>query len=88
MPSTESTIWHLYVVRCADGSLYTGITTDVARRLDAHRANRGARRLRGRQPLELVFSCPIGSHGDALRAERRVKALRRVDKERFIRGEL
>lgn len=80
--------WFLYIVRCADGSLYTGITTDIARRLDAHRSNRGARRLRGRQPLALVFSRRIGDHGAALRAERRVKALRKPDKERLIRGQL
>jgi putative endonuclease len=81
-------IWHLYLIRCADGSLYTGITTDVARRLDEHRANRGARRLRGRQPLQLVFSREIGNHGAALRVERCVKALRKTDKERLVLGQL
>lgn len=87
MPSAES-VWHLYIVRCADGSLYTGITTDVARRLNAHRSNRGARRLRGRQPLCLVFSHPVGDHGSALRMERRVKALSKRDKEHLVVGRL
>ena len=62
-------MWHLYLVRCNDGSLYTGISTDVERRLDAHRNNRGARRLRGRGPLELVYSQPVGDRGLALSLE-------------------
>lgn len=82
-----NTIWHLYLLRCRDGSLYTGISTDVARRLAAHSAGRGARRLRGRGPLELVFSCPVGERSAALRLEHRVKRLRRADKERLVRGE-
>jgi putative endonuclease len=80
-------MWYLYLVRCADGALYTGISTDVARRLAAHRSNRGARRLRGRGPLELVFSRAIGTRSDALRLEHRVKQLKRRDKERLIRGD-
>lgn len=79
--------WHLYLIRCADGTLYTGITTDVARRLDTHARNRGARRLRGRGPLELVFSHAIGDRAEASRAEYRVKRLSRADKERLISGE-
>lgn len=80
--------WYLYLVRCRDGSLYTGISTDVARRFDAHQADRGARRLRGRGPLELVYSQAVGDHGDALRVEHQVKRWRRADKERLVRGEL
>ncbi len=80
-------MWHLYLVRCADGTLYTGISTDVQRRFDAHQNNRGARRLRGRGPLELVFSEAVGNRGEAQRVEHRVKRLSRVQKERLIRGE-
>jgi putative endonuclease len=80
-------MWYLYLVRCHDGSLYTGISTDVARRFAAHQANRGARRLRGRGPLELVFTRPLGERGLALRVEHRVKRLSRAEKERLIRGE-
>lgn len=83
----RSPVWHLYIVRCADGSLYTGISTDVARRLAAHRGGRGARRLRGRGPLELVFCEPVGDHGAALRSEIRVKRLKRLQKEQLVRGE-
>ena len=80
-------MWHLYLIRCNDGSLYTGISTDVQRRFDAHQHNRGARRLRGRGPLELVYSHPIGDRGVALRLEHRVKKLSKVDKEKLVRGE-
>lgn len=80
-------MWYLYLIRCGDGSLYTGISTDVERRLAAHQANRGARRLRGRGPLELVFTQPLGDHSLALRVEHRVKRWSRADKERLLRGE-
>ena len=80
-------IWHLYLVRCNDGSLYTGISTDVERRFDAHQQNRGARRLRGRGPLELVYSHAIGEHTLALQMEHRVKKLPKAEKERLVRGE-
>lgn len=80
--------WHLYLVRCTDGSLYTGITTDVARRVAAHDRNRGARRLRGRGPLQLVFDHAIGSRSEALRVEHWVKRLPRRQKERLITGEI
>ena len=80
-------VWHLYLLRCRDGSLYTGITTNPERRLAEHSAGRGARRLRGRGPLQLVFSHPVGERGAALRLEWRVKRLSRQEKERLIRGE-
>jgi len=80
-------MWHLYLVRCNDGSLYTGISTDVQRRFDAHQQNRGARRLRGRGPLQLVYSHPVGDHGPALRMEHLVKKLSKVEKEKLVRGE-
>ena len=80
-------MWHLYLVRCNDGSLYTGISTDVQRRFDAHQQNRGARRLRGRGPLELVYSQPVGDHGIALRMEHQVKKLSKIEKEKLVRGE-
>ncbi|HOP15231.1 MAG: GIY-YIG nuclease family protein [Gammaproteobacteria bacterium] len=80
-------MWHLYLVRCNDGSLYTGISTDVQRRLAAHGASRGARRLRGRGPLELVYTQAVGDRSQALRIEYRVKKLSRAEKERLIRRE-
>jgi putative endonuclease len=79
--------WHLYLLRRADGALYTGITTDVQRRLAEHALGgaRAARSLRARGPLSVVYRAAIGSHGMALRAERRVKALDRHAKEALVR---
>ena len=81
-------MWHLYLVRCSDGSLYTGISTDVQRRLNAHQQNRDARRLRGRGPLELVYSHAIGDRALALQMEYRVKKLTKAEKESLVRGEV
>ncbi len=80
--------WHLYIVRCADGSLYTGVAVDVARRIAEHRAgaSRAARYLRGRGPLALALSHPVGSRAQALRLERAVKALPKRRKEALVAG--
>ena len=80
-------MWFLYLVRCNDGSLYTGISTDVQRRFHDHQQNRGARRLRGRGPLQLVYSAAVGDRSQAQRLEHRVKRLSRAEKERLVRGE-
>ena len=77
-------MWHLYIIRCGDGSLYTGIATDVARRLAAHRAGKGAKYLRGRSPLILVYQTCIGSKALALKIESRVKALPKAKKEQLV----
>ena len=78
------TIWYLYILQCGDGSLYTGITTDISRRLDAHRRGKGAKYTRGRGPLELVYQEQCGSHTDALKRELEVKAMTRAQKEQLI----
>jgi len=77
--------WYLYIIKCRDGSLYTGITTNVKERLAAHRENRGAKYLRGRGPLSLVFEKMIGSRALALKIERLVKKLSKHKKELLIR---
>lgn len=77
-------LWHLYLVETAGGSLYTGITTDVARRLVEHEAGRGAKALRGRGPLRLVHHEPVGSHGDALRLEADIKRLSAIRKRAWF----
>ncbi len=69
--------WHLYLVQTAKGALYTGITTDVIRRLTEHESGRGAKALRGRGPLTLVFHRAVGDHAHALRLEYRIKQLTR-----------
>ena len=77
--------WYLYMIRCRDGSLYTGIATDVETRLADHRANKGAKYLRGRGPLKLVFKKQIGEKGRALKAEHKLKRLPKHKKEALIR---
>lgn len=76
--------WYVYIVRCRDGSLYTGIATDVERRLGEHQAGKGAKYLRGRGPLKLVFEKKIGKRGQALKIERKIKGLTRREKEDLI----
>lgn len=86
--SEAETLYSLYLLRCNDGSLYTGIATDVGRRLAEHDGNlRGARYLRGRQPLELVFQAVVGSRGRASQLEYRIKRLPRGRKLALIAGE-
>lgn len=80
----EST-WHLYILRCRDNTLYTGITTDVEKRLEAHRSGKGAKYTRGRVPLELVYRETCGSHSEALKRELWVKKLSREKKLELIR---
>ena len=79
--------WYLYLVKCRDGSLYTGITTDVARRFAEHQGNgdSGAKYLRGRGPLVLVFQRKLGSRSLALGVENKVKKLSKGRKEELIR---
>ncbi|MBQ2245122.1 MAG: GIY-YIG nuclease family protein [Oscillospiraceae bacterium] len=79
--------WKLYILRCGDGTLYTGITTDVEARLETHRAGKGAKYTRGRGPLELVYSEECGTHSEALKRELRIKAMTRDEKERAIRSQ-
>src|SRR6185503_1470121 len=78
--------WHVYIVRTRDGSLYTGITTHVARRLAEHLGDegRGARYLRGRAPLVIAYRRKLGDRGLALRVEWRLKRRPRADKEAII----
>jgi putative endonuclease len=79
----------LYILRCADGTLYTGIAVDIERRLAEHRSGRrGARYLRGRGPLELVFSAVVGDRATASKLEYRVKQLSRAEKAELVAGRL
>ena len=76
--------WKLYILRCRDGSLYTGITVDVDKRLEAHRAGKGAKYTRGRGPLHRVYMEECGDHSTALRRELEIKALSKEEKEALI----
>ena len=72
--------WHVYLLRCGDGSLYAGITNDLGKRLAAHRAGRGARYTKGRGPLRLLHSESAATKGEALRREWAWKQLKRSEK--------
>jgi putative endonuclease len=67
--------WHLYLIECADGSLYAGISTDVERRFNEHISGKGARYTRSHKPVRLVASRPLGSRSQASRAEAAIKRL-------------
>jgi len=77
-------IWKVYMLRCGDGTLYTGIAVDVQARLKTHRSGKGAKYTRGRGPLELVYeeSCP--DKGAALKREYAIKGMTREEKEKLI----
>ena len=77
--------WYLYVLRCGDGTLYTGITTDVQARFAQHRAGKGAKYTRGRGPLEVVYTEECEDHSAALKRELAVKALSREEKEKMLK---
>jgi predicted GIY-YIG superfamily endonuclease len=76
----------LYMLRCGDGSLYTGITLDLERRLAQHRAGRASRYTRSRLPVELVWSREMETWSAALREEARIKRLSRTAKEALVDG--
>ncbi len=76
--------WYLYLVRCRDGSLYTGITTDVDRRFKAHQEKAGAKYLKGRGPLRLVFQERIGAKHLAFQVEHAVKRWPKSKKEQLV----
>lgn len=78
--------WDVYVARCGDGTLYTGIARDARARIERHNAGRGARYTRGRGPVELVHREHVAGRGLALRREAEIKALRAADKRRLVRG--
>ena len=72
--------WSVYILRCGDGTLYTGITDDVPARLQAHRNGKGAKYTRGRGPLELVYREELESHSAAAKRECQIKKLKKHEK--------
>lgn len=68
--------WYVYIVRCADGSLYTGITKDVGARISQHNAGQGAKYTRARRPVVLVYQEVAEDHGAALRRENAIRRLK------------
>ncbi len=86
----EKTEWYLYMIRCHDGTLYTGISNDVTRRFEKHQemVKQGAKYLRGRGPLELVFQKKIWSKSSALKMEQKIKKLSKSQKEIIINNKM
>jgi putative endonuclease len=77
---------HVYVLRCADGTLYTGYTTDVERRVEEHQAGEAAKYTRGRTPVELVHVETAGSRSAACSREHEIKSMPREDKLALVAG--
>lgn len=78
--------WFVYIVRCDDGSLYTGITNDLDRRCEQHNAGTASRYTRSRLPIELVYQEAQGNRSVATKRELAIKALTRQEKEGLIQS--
>ena len=76
--------WQLYVLRCGDGTLYTGIALDAQKRFLMHQRGKGAKYTRGRGPLTLLYTEACANHSVALKRELEVKAMSREEKEKLI----
>ncbi|MDD5259502.1 MAG: GIY-YIG nuclease family protein [bacterium] len=81
---TRSSPHYVYMVRCKDGTLYTGYTNDLGQRLQRHNAGQGAKYTRGRSPVKLVYKRRFRSYGLALKAEWAIKSLSRKEKKALI----
>lgn len=79
-------MYYVYLLRCADGTLYTGFTNDLARRLAVHNAGKGAKYTRGRRPVELVYWESFSNKSSALRREYAIKQLPRRQKLTLIQS--
>jgi TrmH family RNA methyltransferase len=79
-------VWHVYMLECSDKTIYTGITNNLEKRIEAHNsANQGAKYTRGRQPVKLIYSCEVESKSEALKEEFRIKKLTRKEKYSLIK---
>ena len=76
--------WSVYILRCADGTLYTGIAPDVEKRLQKHNEGKGAKYTRGRGPVELVYREELANRAEASKREYQIKQLSRPEKLMLI----
>lgn len=80
-------MYHLYILKCKDGTLYTGITVDLDRRVEEHNSSkRGAKYTRSRRPVKLVYACTFRNRSKAQKEEARIKSLSRKEKLLMIDG--
>jgi putative endonuclease len=79
-------VWHIYMVRCSDNTLYTGIAMDVNRRLEEHNSDNrlGAKYTRTRRPVQLVYQEEAGSRSEAAKREHAIRTLNKKDKELLV----
>jgi putative endonuclease len=84
MSAATAADWQVYILKCADGSLYTGITTDIEQRLTAHNAGKGAKYTRGRLPVKLLYAEPADNRATASQREAAIKKMNRAAKLRLI----
>ena len=80
--------YYTYMVRCRDGSLYTGYTNDLDNRIETHNSGRGAKYTRSRLPVELVYFEEFSTKEEAMSREWHIKRLKRLQKEKLIAGSL
>ena len=76
--------WYVYILRCVDDTLYTGITNNLERRLKAHNAGTASKYTRARRPVDMVYQEEAETKGDALRREYQIKAMSRIQKQALI----
>ncbi len=81
-----SSQWHVYVVRCADATLYTGVAKDLHARIAQHNAGRGAKYTKSRRPVTLVYQEAVANRGAALRREHEIKRLAPQAKRVLVSG--
>ena len=84
--ATKPKVWFVYILRCNDGSLYTGITTDLSRRVEQHNAGTASKYTRSRLPVVLEYQEEQPTRSMALKRELAIKALTRKAKEELIKG--
>ncbi len=87
---TDEKSWHLYILRCREGEMYTGITLDLERRFEEHQSNgpKCAKYLRGKQPLTMIYHHEFSDKSSALKAEIKVKKLTSEQKKLLACGHL
>lgn len=74
-------MWYIYLLQCADQTIYTGVTTDLERRIEEHNSSKlGAKYTRGRRPVKLIYSTEVETRSEALKEEYRIKQLPREEK--------
>ena len=80
----ENENWYVYILLCRDGTLYTGITNDIKKRMLAHEKGKGAKYTKSRRPVSLVYSALIGERSSAQKEEYRIKKLSKIKKQKLV----